>query len=273
MSLLLHASKYITENAESLAVRVVEGVLDKMNLKIPQAEKQQAISMYIDFMKFLGASFIKKNEEIPESIVKWSKSNAMAQVSSGEKISVIVDRYEPTRIVLAELFTQISSEYELSMEDNAFMLARINSILDISLKETVYSFESLSEGLLEKAKRQRAEWSAPIVPIKEGIAVLPFVGEYDIYRATYILEKIVPKMSDLQIEYLIADFSGIFSIDHEIAHFLNQIRKTLNLLGIEVVVSGLRPELAQVVVQSGIDMSSVKTYAQVQQALEYLLKN
>jgi rsbT co-antagonist protein RsbR len=117
-----------------------------------------------------------------------------------------------------------------------------------------------------------AELSAPIVPIKDGVAVLPLIGVLDEYRVTYILEKVVPRIADLRIRQLITDYSGILTIDEDIARSLYQIENILGLLGIQAIVTGLRPELAQTIVNAGINMSATPTFAHVKQALESIEK-
>jgi rsbT co-antagonist protein RsbR len=268
MTLIFNVSNYLIENEESLAVEIVEGVLHRMKLEIPKWEKEQAITMYIEFMRFLGESLINDEEGVPQGLLIWSKKNAEGQVSSGGKISEIVARYPSTREIFIEILTRISLEFGLSIKETTFIIKRINAMLDISLNETVFAFERFTDKFIDETQREMAELSAPIVPIKEGIAVLPLIGVIDSYRATYILEKVVPKISELQIDHLIADFSGILTIDIEIARYLFRIENILRLLGINTIVTGLRPELVQIVVKDGIDMSSFKTFAHVKQALE-----
>ncbi|MFC3883146.1 STAS domain-containing protein [Bacillus songklensis] len=268
MTLVFNVSDYLIENAESLAVEIVEGVLHKMKLEIPEWEKEQAITMYIEFMGFLGKSLIDDKEGVPEDLIVWSKKNGEREASSGGRISEIIVRYPPTRDIFTEILTRISLEFGLSIKETAFIIKRINAMLDISLNETVFAFERLTDKIMDETQREMAELSAPIVPVKDGIAVLPLIGAIDSYRATYILEKVVPQIAELQVNHLIADFSGILTIDIEIARYLYQIENVLRLLGINTIVTGLRPELAQTVVNGGIDMSSIKTFAHVKQALE-----
>ncbi|MEK1832817.1 STAS domain-containing protein [Priestia megaterium] len=110
--------------------------------------------------------------------------------------------------------------------------------------------------------------SVPIVPIQDGIAVLPLIGSIDSERAEYILENVILKIIEMKVEYLIVDFSGILNIDTIAERYLFDIYSVLRLQGIEVVITGIRPELAQTVVRNGIDFSSIKTYATVKQAIE-----
>jgi rsbT co-antagonist protein RsbR len=46
------------------------------------------------------------------------------------------------------------------------------------------------------------------------------------------------------------------------------VYRVLGLLGIDVLVTGLRPELAINAVSEGIDFTSIKTFASVKQAIE-----
>jgi rsbT co-antagonist protein RsbR len=268
MSSISKVADYLDENAENFAVEIVVDVINRMKITIPGWEKEQAIKMYTDFFGFLANLIHSNQETIPEDLVAWSEKNGEREATSGGKISEIIVRYPPTRASFTELITKISLEYGLSVEENAFIIKQIDAMLDISINETVFAFERLSDKLAEQTQKDMAELSAPIVPIREGVAVLPFIGSIDEYRAAYILDNVVPKISQLQIDHVIADFSGILTIDVAVAHYLYQVQNVLSLLGINTIVTGLRPQLAQTVVNGGIDMSSITTYATVRQALE-----
>ena len=271
MNLFINFSKYISDNVETLASDVVEGVIRKISLDIPKSEKEQAISMYIGFFKFLGESFIDGDDvPIPDSLIEWSKTNAAMQVSSGGEISEIVVRYPPTREVFTEILTDITIEFVLSVKENAIILKRINTLLDVSLNETVFAFERLFNEAREGTQRQLAALSAPIIPVKDDIVILPLIGNIDCYRANYLMEKVVPRLAGLDINHVIVDFSGIFEINEDIAQHLHQIGDMLNLMGIHVITTGIRPELAQTMVNSHIDFSEIETFASVKRALESL---
>ncbi|WP_046178381.1 STAS domain-containing protein [Domibacillus tundrae] len=269
MNLFLNFSTYIYENMESLAIEVVEGVLHRMKLDIPEWEKEQAINMYVELLRFMGESFGNEGKEsVPEFFIDWSKKNAAMQISSRGKMSEIAVRYPPTRDVFTEIVTEISIELGLSVKENALIIKRINKLLDISLNETIFAFEQLFEEAREETQKELAALSAPIIPVKDGIVILPLIGDIDTYRANYIMEHVVPKIADMNINYVIADFSGIYTINVDIAEYLHQIGSMFQLMGIHVLTTGLRPELAQIVVNSHINISAIDTFANVKKALE-----
>nr|WP_285289167.1 STAS domain-containing protein [Bacillus sp. ISL-41] len=99
------------------------------------------------------------------------------------------------------------------------------------------------------------------------MAILPLIGEFDYERSDHIMTHVIPKISELRIKNLIIDFSGIAMIDAEIAARIFNINKVLRLIGIETMLTGIRPELAVDVINTGIDFSKLNTYGTVQQAI------
>lgn len=269
MSSFLNFSTYISENVETLAIQVVESVLGRLELEIPAWEKEQANNMYVELLRFFGDSFVEKEKEVaPDFFIDWSRKNAKMQVSSQGKISAIAVRYSPTRVVLTEILTKISQELDLSLEENALIIKRINIMLDSSLNETIFAYEQLYEEAKEETKKEMAALSAPIIPVKDGIVILPLIGDIDTYRVNFIMQHILPKIAEMDVKYLIIDFSGLYTVNIEIAEHLNQIGDMLKLIGIHVLTSGVRPDLAQVIVKSRINVAGLETFATVKKALE-----
>lgn len=118
------------------------------------------------------------------------------------------------------------------------------------------------------------EISAPIVPIIDGLAVLPLVGSVDGDRSMRLLDIIPQKIQGENLHCLIIDVSGIYNIDNVVAEFLYKIDQILRLLGIQLIFTGIRPELALKAVDVRIDFSKLKTMGTVKQALkQYLTTN
>ena len=119
---------YITASPRTLAEQVVDRVLAKVDQHIPEQERLRAVEMYEELLGYLGETIDGEMDlEVPDALIEWSKQNARMQVSAGGKISDIVVRYPPTRIVMAELFTELSVKAGLSLEENALVIKRVNT--------------------------------------------------------------------------------------------------------------------------------------------------
>ncbi|MER2258973.1 MAG: STAS domain-containing protein, partial [Priestia megaterium] len=67
--------------------------------------------------------------------------------------------------------------------------------------------------------------------------------------------------------YLILDISGVVIIDTMVADNLFKIHRSLKLVGVEAIITGIRPEIAQTVVKLGINFNQIKTEANLEAAL------
>lgn len=114
------------------------------------------------------------------------------------------------------------------------------------------------------------ELSSTLVPLLDGVAVLPLLGALDEERARQVLEKVPVNVRKQNIKCLIIDFSAIYNLDSIVAEYIFRINAVLSLLGVRSIITGLRPELALVAVQLGINFNSTSTLSTVKAALHLL---
>jgi rsbT co-antagonist protein RsbR len=139
------------------------------------------------------------------------------------------------------------------------------------------ALQSTEEGLAERElaievqRRLIHELSTPIVPIHAGVLVLPLVGTIDSRRATQILEATLDQIVAAQAEILILDITGVPFIDTSVANHILQMARAVTLLGARCILVGIGAEIAQTLVQLGVDLSSIVTKANLQEGIVYAL--
>lgn len=264
----LTVANYLKENTEPLANRIVDDIIGEFGFQVSQEDIEQAKKVYAEFLGFLAESIYCTEGSVPEELVAWSRENGEKTAAKHQRISDILIRYPDTRMVFADFIMEISLEHGLDTKDVVLILKRVHHMLDVSLNETVLAFERRSEEILSTTRKELKELSTPVVPIQDGLAVLPLIGSIDAERSEHLMNNVLPKIPELNVENLIMDFSGIETIDTEVASHIFNVYKVLGLLGINVLVTGLRPELAIRAVSEGINFSSLKTFANVKQAIE-----
>ncbi|SUX82560.1 anti-sigma-factor antagonist [Priestia megaterium] len=129
------------------------------------------------------------------------------------------------------------------------------------------TYVNIHQETLKKAKSAFLELSVPVVPITKGIAILPLIGEVDPERATLLLEETLKKANELKLSHLLFDLSGVMIVDTMVAHQIFKIVDALGLLGVKTILIGIRPEVAQTMIQLGIDFSEITIKANLEQAL------
>jgi rsbT co-antagonist protein RsbR len=121
---------------------------------------------------------------------------------------------------------------------------------------------------LDMANKQIQSLSVPLVPVSEGVMVLPIIGEVEDVRAEAIIEVCLMQSYKHNLNYLIIDLSGITKFNAEVKRHLLNLVKALKLMGVTAILTGIRPELAKAVVLTHNNFEDVLVKANLQQALE-----
>jgi PAS domain S-box-containing protein len=114
------------------------------------------------------------------------------------------------------------------------------------------------------------ELASKIVPLLEGIAVLPLLGAVNQNRAEKLLELVPVNVQEQEVSRLIIDCSGIYKIDNLVIDTLFKLNNVLKLLGVKCILTGVRPQLAVEAVKHGINLKNIITFSHVKDALNFL---
>ncbi|TGB01923.1 PAS domain-containing protein [Halobacillus salinus] len=110
--------------------------------------------------------------------------------------------------------------------------------------------------------------STPIVPLEEGISVLPLVGTLDDERLQQMLESVSHHVKESKDDFLIMDMSAVHSYNEGVHMGIYQMNQLLDLMGTTLVITGIKPSFAiQSTPYADFSDLSLLTYASVKQAL------
>jgi rsbT co-antagonist protein RsbR len=127
---------------------------------------------------------------------------------------------------------------------------------------------------LETIAEQRnviREMSVPVLPLSQSALVLPLVGALDSERLGMVQEQSLRSIEQSPARYLILDITGVPVIDTAVAQGLIRVVQAARLLGTEVILVGIRPEVAQAVVGLGIQLDDIVTRGTLQSGIAYVL--
>jgi len=126
--------------------------------------------------------------------------------------------------------------------------------------------------VIEKQKEYLLELSTPVIPLLDGILVLPLIGTIDTRRAKQIMDNLLNGIVEAQADTVLIDISGVPIVDTQVAHHLIKTVQAASLLGARCIIVGIRPEFAQTIVKLGIDFGSIVTKNSLQAGLKLALK-
>lgn len=109
--------------------------------------------------------------------------------------------------------------------------------------------------------------STPLIPIGDRILVMPLIGSVDGRRAEQVLTTLLRGVSERGAGAVILDVTGVTVIDTQVADTLLRAARAVGLLGARVVLTGVRPEVAQTLITLGVDLSGLITCATLQSGI------
>jgi len=145
---------------------------------------------------------------------------------------------------------------------------KISKIID---NMAILTFEGYIKGREDVISRQTdeiTEISTPVIRVWDGVVALPIIGTLDSARTQVVMENLLQQIVETGSTIAILDISGVPAVDSLVAQHLIKTVSATRLLGAECIISGIRPEIAQIVVHLGIDLSNIITKSTLASALQ-----
>lgn len=175
-------------------------------------------------------------------------------------------------VVAEQVFNQFfRAHYATNLVALAWWLERLHDITFHGAQVLAGIFYRVREEMIQEQALQLREVSSPIIPLYSGILVLPLVGSIDSHRAAQITESLLEGIAREHASVVVIDITGVPMVDTQVANYLIQAARMARLLGSQVVLVGIGPEIAQTIVQLGVDLSDITTRANLQAGIEYVL--
>jgi PAS domain S-box-containing protein len=134
--------------------------------------------------------------------------------------------------------------------------------------------------LVEEALKQKAgneaisrraqeilDISTPVVQVWEGVVLAPLIGSLDSQRTQQLMEKLLEAIVETRSSVALVDITGVPAVDTATGRHLVETMSAVRLLGANVILTGVRPAIAQTLVHLGVDLAGVTTRASLSAGL------
>jgi DNA-binding LacI/PurR family transcriptional regulator/anti-anti-sigma regulatory factor len=146
-----------------------------------------------------------------------------------------------------------------------------------SLTEQQAALHEQQETLRTAYERERAladtvrELGSPVIPLLPEVLLVPLIGAISSERARQVIESVLDGVTRHHATTVLLDITGVPLVDTQVANSLIQTTQAAMLLGAQVILVGMRPEIAQSIIGLGIDLRQIATQPSLAVALEHLL--
>lgn len=148
--------------------------------------------------------------------------------------------------------------------------ARISMVLDVTERqraEEAVREAAIKEEVIRAQAAALADLSTPLLPVGDGILVLPLVGDVSAERGSRVLEALLNGVAEHRATTAIFDITGMTSVSAPAVELLVRAARAVRLLGAEAQFTGIRPEVAEALIGLHVDIAEVRTHATLKQGI------
>jgi len=207
----------------------------------------------------------------------------MSELNNIEKMEYRINRIEDVLASVAsgDMDARIESETEDSLSGIEAAIDLLIDDLTDELKKREKMQKEVEDKLSKIQEQQKTifqqqadllELSSPVSKVWDNVLILPVIGTLDSQRTQVMMENLLEKIVETGCIIAILDITGVPTVDTQVANHLLKTVTSARLLGAECIISGISPAIAQTIVHLGIDLSSVRTKATLQDAMIFAMK-
>ncbi|MGG0717830.1 RsbT co-antagonist protein RsbRA [Robertmurraya massiliosenegalensis] len=259
-------NNYIQEQKEYILNEWVERMKEKSDERVLKVVSNQVfVSTSREFVEMVSANLNETNEEYSERLHDFAEK----VVKLGWPLSFVT---EGIQVLASIVFEGIKEEKLVSKEDEMKLFYDLDRWTNPMTNEVVNIYSTTWERTVSLQKIALQELSAPLIPVFDGISVMPLIGAIDTERAKQIMENLLNGVVKHRSEVVLIDITGVPVVDTMVAHHIIQAADAVRLVGAKCMLVGIRPEIAQTIVNLGIDLTQITTKNTLKKGMESALE-
>ncbi len=196
--------------------------------------------------------------------IDWSMDVTVAFIGLGILIWFLTDQFQRA-VGRAQAVASELTAHKLTLEDQ---IAQRTAELQ---RETT-AREHWQQQVIVSQQEVIRELSTPVIPVMEGVIVLPLIGILDGGRARDLTRALLAGITQHRAKVVILDITGVPLVDSMIANHLARTAQAARLKGARVIITGVSDAVAETIVELGIDWSHFETVADLQTGLAATLR-
>lgn len=258
--------QYIHTNREEILTKWIESMKEKSDERVLKVVSDQVfVGTSQEFTDLIVSNLKDSDEKYSEKLVEFAEK----VVRLAWPLTFVTDGLrEFARIA----FEGMSASGHVNEENRMEIIYDFDNWISPMTNEIVNVYSSTWERTVSLQKIALQELSAPLIPVFDGISVMPLVGTIDTERAKQIMESLLNGVVRNRSEVVLIDITGVPVVDTMVAHHIIQAADAVRLVGAKCMLVGIRPEIAQTIVNLGINLNQITTKNTLKKGIESALE-
>ncbi len=257
--------QYVQSHSDEILSEWIEFMRKETDERAVQAVSDHMFTKTsAEFIQLVMSNFSESEEKFQERAVDFSEKI----VRLGWPLTMITDGLHVFSEVIERRMQQ---EEKVNSNNYIEFITEVNNWMIPMYKTITKAYTTSWERTVSLQKIALQELSAPLIPVFNKISVMPLVGTIDTERAKQIMENLLEGIVRHRAEVVLIDITGVPVVDTMVAHHIIQAAEAVRLVGAKCTIVGIRPEIAQTIVNLGINLEDVTTTSTMKKGVEQAL--
>jgi rsbT co-antagonist protein RsbR len=142
----------------------------------------------------------------------------------------------------------------------------------LARNEELAASEEAKTQLIERLRYSIDELSNPILEVWDDVLVMPIIGVVDSRRTADMVQRLLTEVARAQARFVIVDLTGVEIVDTRTADHLMKLIRKVEIVGARCVLTGIRPAVAETLVDIGVDFGRITTLRNLKHGLREALR-
>jgi len=253
-----HFADYVRQSADRVVARgisvyanmprsLLETVIGRAFATIKTDVEHQTCSAYPEYLRQVG----------------------LLRAQNGTPIREIISGLDEGFQVVADDFAQVFAD---DLAARLWWATRRSELSYAGAIAVTDAFYTTREAIITEQNRLILRIAAPIVPIYEGVLLMPLVGTITAERAAHIIESLLDAIARQRSHAVILDVTGMHVEGENTLDHLLRAARSARLLGARVILVGISVESAMTFTKAGADLHGIPVLGDLKSGVEYALR-
>jgi rsbT co-antagonist protein RsbR len=173
--------------------------------------------------------------------------------------------WTPLRDERGEVFAALGTAQDITLQ------RALEAELRTRNDQLAQSEEAKTE-LIDRLRHAVEELSNPILEVWDGVLAMPIIGIVDSRRAADMVQRLLAEVVRTQAAFVIVDLTGVDVVDTKTADHMMRLMRKVEIVGARAVLTGIRPAVAETLVDIGVDFGRLGTLRNLKHGLREALR-
>lgn len=243
----------------------------ELRSQLQQAQREAAY--YQKLARECGERRLKEAEDLSRLIAQLRQTEKELARVRDELEQRVTERTSELAATNARLVQEMHARQQIAdeLQRAHAELQQSHAALEHEQRNLERRVQERTRELVQMQQERVRELAVPLIPLLDHVVILPLIGTIDPERAQQVMDTLLLGIATHHASIAVIDITGVRMVDTQVIQSLLQVARATRLLGAQVILTGIQPQVAATLVHLGTNLGDIITRSTLQAGITEVL--